>query len=155
MSRILNAQIIDSAPDRVYVFPQRLTKEEISENVEKLHTIANEEADRTIICMFDELVMSKDIKFEVCFPVTHLDLKKYSVDEFKVIPRSKVVSCEFSGDFTQLSDIIAQLTKYATDNGYDIIPPYRYLFTIHKKFLLSKQNPKFTMEIQIPVKDIH
>lgn len=155
MSRILNAKIIDSAPDRVYIFPQRLTQQEIGENVEKLHTIANEESDRTIICMFDELVMNKDLKFEVCFPITFLDLKKYNVNDFKIIPRSKVVSSEFSGDFSKLSEIIAQLTKFANDNGYNIVPPYRYLFTISKKTLLSKQNTKFTMEIQIPVEEVN
>lgn len=149
MAALINPQIKDAPPERVYVFPEKLTKEEIESNVKKLHTIANEEADRNIYCLFD--YKNTPIKYQVCFPVTHLDMKKYKVDEFIVIPREKVASCNFNGDFDTLMETIALLTKYAQDNGHTVYFPYRFLFTLHKKPLLSKQPPKFTMQIQIPI----
>lgn len=148
-----NISIQDIAPEKVYVFPQKLTKAEIGENVAKLHTIANEQADRTIYCLFDEVVMDQSLKFEVCFPVNHLDLKKYTIEDFKVIMREKSVCCDFSGDFANLTNIIGQLKDYAESHGYNIKPPYRYLFTLHKKPLFSKEPPKFSMAIQIPLEE--
>lgn len=146
-----NIQIKDFIPEKVYVFPKKLTKEEINDNVSKLHTIANQEADRTIYCLFDEVVMDKAIKFEVCFPVNHLDLKKYKKSDFRVLQREKVVSAEFSGDFNKLTDTIAKLTEFANNEGFQVKPPYRYLFTLHKKPMFSKEPQQFTLEIQIPL----
>lgn len=154
MSELLNVEIKKSLPERVYVFPQKLTTEEIRENVEKLHTIANEEADRTIYCLFDELGLGAETKFEVCFPVTHLDLKKYSVDDFKILPRHKVISAEFKADFSKLSEAMVQLKQHAESKGYKTYPPYTYLFILHKKSLIPLAPQKFTMEIHIPVEEV-
>lgn len=148
-----NISIQNIAPEKVYTFPEKLTKDEIAEKVAQLHTIANEQADRNIYCLFEEEVMDKSLKFEVCFPVTHLDLKKYKVEDFKVLLREKVVYCDFSGDFSNLTSIIAQMKEYATSHGYQIKPPYRFLFTLHKKPLFSKEAAKFTMAIHIPVEE--
>lgn len=151
MYNLSNVQIKKIPPERVYTFPDRLTKEEIGEKVNKLHTIAKEDADRTIYCLFDEVVMNRDLKFEVCFPISHLDLSKYNIDDFKVLERGMAVCCEFDGDFSELSASISELTRYANDNGYTIQPPYRYLFILHKKPMFSKQPQKFTMEVHIPI----
>lgn len=148
---LTNLSIHDISPERVYVFPERLTRDEIKQNVSKLHTIANEQADRNIYCLFDEVAMDKALKFEVCFPVKHLDLNRYDKNDFKVLQRNTAVTCDFSGDFTELTTIIAQLKKHAEEQGYRIIPPYRFLFTIHKKSLFSTQAQKFSMQIHIPV----
>lgn len=152
MSNLTNIEIRDIPPEKVYIFPERLTQNEIGAKVDKLHTIANEQSDRTIYCMFDEVVMNQSIKFEVCFPVSHLNLKKYNLNDFRVLQREIAVCGEFDGEFTELSNCIKTLTEYANERDYDIVPPYRYLFIIHKKPLLSKQPPKFTMEIHIPLK---
>lgn len=154
MFEFINLQIKDSAPERVYVFPERLTKNEIEKNVEHLHTIANEEADRTIFCFFDEIVEGQNIKFEVCFPISHLDFKKYDVKDFKVIERDRVVSGEFKGDFSDLRFPLEKLTEYAKTQGYNVKAPFRYLFILHKKPLLPKQPPKFTLEVQASVEKV-
>lgn len=151
MSALSNIEIIDVPPERVYVFPKKLTKSEIQDNVNKLHTIANEDADRTIYCLFDDVVMQTSTVFEVCFPVSHLDLKKYNVSDFKVIQREKVVSGVTNGDFSKLTEIISELTEYAKEQGFSIKPPYRYLFTLHKKPFFSTKPPEFSMHIHIPV----
>lgn len=154
MSSLINVQIKDAPPERVYVFPRRLTRDEIESNVKELHTIANEEADRNIYCLFDELNSSTALKYEVCFPISHLDTKKYNVADFKIIPRDKVVSCDFNGDFNSLLENIKNLSHYAAQQGFEVKPPYRFLFTLHKRPLISIQPPKFTMEIQIPVANV-
>lgn len=151
MFTLTNIEIRDVPPERVYVFPELLTQIEIGERVDKLHTIANEESDRTIYCLFDEVHMSSELKFEVCFPISHLDLKKYSKEDFRILEREVAVTGEFSGDFSKLSDCITQLTEFANEQGYAINPPYRYLFILHKKPLFSRHPPKFTMEIHIPL----
>lgn len=150
MSEIIVPRVKDVDPERVYVFPERLTKEEINKKVQKLHTIANEESDRTIYCLFDEIIPGTPVKYEVCFPVSHLDLKKYKLEDFKVIQRQNVVSCDFGGEVNDLLICIEKLTEFAEKEGYTLTKPFRFLFTLHKKPKFSAQPPKFTMEVQIP-----
>lgn len=151
MFELTNLKIKDSAPDRVYVFPERLTKDEIEQNVKLLHTIANEESDRTIFCFFDEIISGQETKFEVCFPIAHLDFKKYNVNDFRIIERDRVASGEFKGDIEDLRFSLDRLGEYAKTQGYNVKAPFRYLFILHKKPLLSKQPQKFTLEIQASI----
>lgn len=148
MPNLIDPQIKDVDPDRVYVFPNKLTVPDIEKNVAKLHTIANDEADRTIYCLFDEVKTNNE--YEVCFPVTHLNLKKYDIDDFKVIQRCNVASCKFDGNFDNLLNTVTQLSDYATEQGYTTHKPYRFLFILSKKAKFSKQQ-EFSLEIQIPV----
>lgn len=153
MSDALKIEVVNAAPERVYVFPEKLTRQEINEKVGALHTIANNEANQTIYCLFDDVAASPDMKYEVCFPHSHLDLKKYKETDFKVMPRELVVTCEFVGEIDKIRTNLNQLLDYAQKNGYEVKPPFRFLFILHKKPLFSKQPPKFTMEIQVPVKN--
>lgn len=151
MSDTLEIELKQSAPERVYVFPERLTRDEIDGKVKTLHTIANEDANQTIYCLFDEIEPKDGMKYEVCFPVSHLDLKKYKKENFRVIQRETVVTCEFLGEIDKIRTNLSALVEYAEKNGYTPKPPFRFLFILHKKPLFSKQPPKFTMEIHVPV----
>lgn len=154
MSNQLNIEIRDFEPEKVYVFPQLLTRAEILKKVKTVHTIANDEADREVYCLFDKLPSldaETPMQYEVCFPVTHLNLKKYNIDDFRIFKRETIVTSPFSGDFEDLINSINVLIEHAENNGYKTVKPYRFLFILDKKTFLSNKPQKFRMEIQIPV----
>lgn len=153
MYQLVNKQIKDTSPEKVYVFPEKLTQPEINMNVSKLHIIANEDSDRTLYCLFDNFE-DKNRKFQVCFPLSHLDLKKYSLEDIQVLQRDKAVTAEYKGEFAYLSQAAHELIEYAKEAGYKVRPPYRYLFILHKKKLFSKKPQDFTMEIHLPVEKL-
>lgn len=151
MFELVNKQIKDTAPEKVYIFPEKLTQEEIDQNVKTLHIIANEDSDRVLYCLFDD-VENKNRKYQVCFPLTHLDFNKYKVEDIEVLQREKTVSAEYKGGFSELSDGLNELIQYAEAQGYAVTTPYRYLFILHKKKPFCKKPQEFSMEIHLPLK---
>lgn len=150
MYELLNKQIKNTSPEKVYVFPEQLTQAEINENVKKLHVIANEDADRTLYCLFDD-VDNKNRKYQVCFPLSHLDLNKYDINDIKVLQRELAISAQYKGEFSELSEATAALVEYAKQQGHTVTFPYRYLFILHKKKAFSKKPQDFSMEIHLPI----
>lgn len=153
MYELINKHIKNTAPEKVYVFPELLTHAEIDKNVRTLHVIANKDADRTLYCLFDD-IENKNRKYQVCFPLSHLDFKKYDINDIKVLQREEAVSAIYKGEFDELSAATAELTAYAKENGYEVHTPFRYLFILHKKRTFSKKAQEFSMEIHLPVKSI-
>ncbi len=149
MPSLITPIIKDADPERVYIFPNKLNLSEIDKNSQKLHAMANEESKSKIYCLFDKL--TPDTKYEICFPVSQLDLNKYELDDFKILKREIIVSCIFKSDFDQLKDALHQLQEYAILHGYTVKPPFRFLFTLEKKSKFSKIQD-FTLEIQLPIK---
>lgn len=113
--------------------------------------MAREESDRRLYCYFDEVTPNAPIKYEICYPHAHLNLKKYVYEDFKVIARHQIATCEFDGNFDNLLNTVAQLQAFAKENGYSSKPPYSFKFYFHKKARFSKHKPKITMEVQVPI----
>lgn len=150
----LDIKIIDSAPEKVYVYPELLTRAQILEKARTLHTMANKESDRQIYCLFDELFTVSPMQYEVCFPVSYLDLKKYDKKDFRILSREVIAHCEFKGQFEDLLKTVDLLKEYSEKNGYKLKKPYRFLFTLDKKSFMSNKLQKFKMEIQIPIEKV-
>lgn len=151
MYELVNTKIMSTAPERVYIFPEMLTQAEIDTNVNKLHIIANEDSDRTLYCLFDD-IENTNRKYQVCFPMTHLNLQKYSTDDITVLQRETAVTAEYRGEFPELSLAVAELVAFAEKQGYTVFTPYRYLFILHKKKAFSKKPQDFSMQIHLPVR---
>lgn len=155
MSTEFNFEIRDFDPEKVYVYPEILTRADILKKVKTIHTIANEDSERKVYCLFDKvptLDTTIPMQYEVCFPTSYLNLKKYNLADFRVIQRESIVWSAFGGDYEDLVNTVIGMEKYAVDNGYQPVKPYRFLFLLDPKTFLSSKPQKFSMEIQIPIK---
>lgn len=149
MSNLINPQIKVLPPERVYIHQNQLTKDEIITRIQKLHIMARDESSRKIYFVFDK--SEQPIKYEVCFPHNHLNLKKYQYEDFKVIERHTVATCEFEGGFDNLLFVVTELEEFVAKQGYSTKPPYSFNFALHKKTRFSKKMPKSDLSIQIPI----
>lgn len=149
MSSLINPQIKVLPPERVYIYPDLLTKDEIYSRIQKLHNIARDESDRKIYLYFNK--SEQPIKYEICYPHSHLNLNKYEYEDFKVIERHTIATCGFEGGFETLLSVVAELEEFVGKQGYSTKLPYSFHFDLHKKVRFSKKPPKFDLSIQIPI----
>lgn len=145
-------EIRDIAPQKVFFISDKLTFREMVENVIEIRTNAYEEAEGNICVLADELSVSPEMMYELCYPSQVVNLKLRKQTEYKVLQRIKAVCCIYTGKSDELQLALNKLKEYAEEQGYEIEMPFRYVYSLTKRKLFSKKEPTVTMGIQIPIK---
>lgn len=147
-----NVEIRDIPPQKVCFIADKLSFHEMVENVVEIRTQAYKEAEGNICVLADELSVSPDMLYEICYPAEIVNLNLRNLTEYKVLDRVKAVCCLYTGKSHELQLGLNTLEEYAEEQGYEVEMPFRYVYSLSKRKFLSKKEPTITMGIQIPIR---
>ena len=70
--------------------------------------------------------------------------------KFRTLPAVTYAGCAFKGSYAQINDVVAAVSAWVEDNGYDYAGP---MFDIYHVSPYETQNPdEFVTEVCFPVK---
>lgn len=95
-----NLEIRSVPPQKVCFIAEKLTFQEMVENVVEIRKQAYAEAEGNICVLAEELIVRPDMLYELCFPATMVNLKLRNLTECKVLDRVTAVCCIYTGNPT-------------------------------------------------------
>lgn len=146
-------QIKDVAPILTLMLTKSYNLQQLKESMQELDHLAETHSSGTLICLHPSPAFQKNDSFKVGFPVKEADFISHYHSEFEILPRTKVVSLVFKGEYDQLEPVFKAIEQYMQEEHLLLSTcfPSRILYRRISN-LFVKNNPKYyETEVQVPI----